>query len=178
VSVLIVEPLAPQTACILSEVAPTPSGSVGNTGVNFGAEKRKEVRYATCDAAEISVLDTPGLQTPGVVRDVSRNGLRIELALAVSRGTRLKISLRKRAVVFVVARYCRRTGNTYQVGVEIESVYYPNHPSTLSFQLDSSGSRLEARELARSIVQHHLSFAIGNPHHLRSRLSPVSDGPI
>ena len=169
---------APSPECIQSVSLLTPRGSLGNSCANFECEKRKEVRYTTSDPAEISVLDVPGLQVQGVVRDVSKSGLRVEIPLAVSRGTRLKVFLYKRAIVFAVARYCRRTGDTYQVGAEIESIYYSNHHTTLSFQLDSSSSRLESRELARSIVRHHRSFAIGTPNEFPSRLSPVSDGPI
>jgi len=138
-------------------VAPSQSGSFAKAGPNLGRENRKEVRYPTCDAAEISLLNLPGLQVRGIVRDVSKNGLCIELVLPVNIGERLKISLPKRAIVFAVARHCRQRRNKYQVGAEIESVYYPNQTAAAPIQPDSQESGLELHQLARSIVQHHTS---------------------
>jgi PilZ domain len=87
-------------------------------------EKRREIRYPTHDVVEVCILEMGRQRLAGVVRDVSRNGLRIELRMPLSKGARLEIVMTNRAIIFGEARYCRRTVDTYQVGVVIEDVYY------------------------------------------------------
>ncbi|HTW63128.1 MAG TPA: PilZ domain-containing protein [Bryobacteraceae bacterium] len=175
-SALVLEPLP--SAPPPRPIAPLPAPSPAPPYQGFGAEKRREPRYSTCDAAEVSLLDLPGAHFGAVVHDVSKNGLRIELDLPVTSGSRLKITLRKRAIVFAIARYCRRTGNTYHVGAEIESAYYPSRTSTSLVPLDTSDSQPEPGQVARSIIHHHSSFIAGNPDQFRDRLAPFSDEPI
>ena len=158
--------------------APSPAPPYQQAAEPRGAEKRREPRYSTCDTAEVALLDLPGVHVAGVVRDVSKNGLRVELDLPVSAGSRLKITLRRRAIVFAVARYCRRVGAAYQVGTEIESAYYPSRATTTLLRLDASDFDTESCHLARSIIHHHTSFLIGNPDQFQGRLSPVDNGPI
>lgn len=173
-----VDPLitATPSAYIPLEVSAACSASLAETGANFGQEKRKDPRYATCDIAEVSLPHMAGLRLHGTVRDVSRNGMCVELHLPVSVGSRLKISLCKKAIVFAVARYCRQTKNTYQVGVEIENVYYPGCTTISTLPLEPLDSPSAQRSLARSIVLHHTAYSAGDPDRLLSRLCPVSDG--
>jgi hypothetical protein len=91
----------------------------------FGPERRCETRYATCDAVDVSVLDVAGFQVRGVLRDVSKNGLRVELGLPVDPGARLRIVLHDRAIIFAVACYCRNTARSFHVGASIKGVYHP-----------------------------------------------------
>jgi len=119
-----------------------------------GPERRREVRYATCDPAEVQLLDLAGLQIPGIVRDLSKNGLCVEIALPVTPGARLKIRLRSHAI-FGEVRYCRRTADAYQVGVAIQDVYFaPTIASRIGMEPEVSGQ--ENRELARFILDDHL----------------------
>jgi hypothetical protein len=112
-----------------------PSSSAGvPTGSPF-AEKRREKRYSTCEAVEVCLLDMHSQGLQGILRDVSRSGLRIELNFAVKAGARLEVVLRDRAIIFGEARYCRRSAHTYQVGVAIEDIYYPK--SVLSESTDN-----------------------------------------
>jgi hypothetical protein len=116
------------------------------------------------------------LKLRGVIRDVSKNGLRIELAFPVNKETRLKISLPKKAIIFAVARYCRRTGDVYQVGVQIESIYFAKHTSPCSSEPDTTDSLRETGELARSLVEYHTSWMIRYSDWPQERRPPVSDG--
>ena len=88
-------------------------------------EKRREARYETCDAVEVCILEPESPPQPGVLRDVSRSGLRIELNLPVEAGARLEVFLMNRAIIFGEARYCRRSAQNYQVGMVIDDIYYP-----------------------------------------------------
>jgi hypothetical protein len=90
-------------------------------------EKRREIRYATCEVVDICILEMAGLRMAGILRDVSKNGLRIELSMPLNAGARLEIVLRNHAIIFGEARYCRLGGDAYQVGVVIEDIYYPKH---------------------------------------------------
>lgn len=102
-----------------------------------GPEKRREHRYVTCDPVNVVLLDSAGLPVSGVLRDVSKSGFRVEIDLPVHRGDRLKLTLRGQ-IIFAVARYCRRTADTYQVGASIERIYF-------SRQGQTSGSRCRGR---------------------------------
>lgn len=153
---------------------------------NPGAERRREPRYATYDAVEVSVLGLAGFQIRGVLRDVSRNGLRVELGLPVDPGAHLKISLCDRAVIFAVACYCRRTRGSYHVGAAIREVYHPKGgalDSGTALPLDSdfwpsgaisiaeAGKAQECRTLAKAIVDDHVVVVHSGRSHFR--LPPV-----
>jgi PilZ domain len=88
-------------------------------------ERRREARYATCEAVEVCILDVESQPQRGILRDVSRSGLRIELSLPLGAGAHLEVVLVDRAIIFGEARYCRRSAHAYQVGVVIEDIYYP-----------------------------------------------------
>ena len=88
-------------------------------------EKRREARYETCDAVEVCILEVESQPLRGILRDVSRSGLRVELSFPVEAGAHLEVFLANRAIIFGEARYCRRSAHSYQVGVVIDDIYYP-----------------------------------------------------
>jgi hypothetical protein len=131
-------------------------------------EKRREIRYATCEVVDICILEMAGLRLAGILRDVSKNGLRIELSMPLHAGARLEIVLRNHAIIFGEARYCRLGGDAYQVGVVIEDIYYPKRvPADRQLWIDRYVSRdFEEPEVAgvhlsrydvRSFLRHNLS---------------------
>jgi hypothetical protein len=126
-------------------------------------EKRREVRYETCEAVDVSILEEESQRLPGILRDVSRSGLRIELSLAVKAGARLEVVLRNRAIIFGEARYCVRSANTYQVGVVIEDIYYPrNVPAAITHderrrRIPQPTSTAPASDHARRLGSDHVS---------------------
>jgi hypothetical protein len=142
-------------------------------------EKRREVRYATREVVDICILEMAGLRLAGILRDVSRNGLRIELSMPLNAGARLEIVLRNHAIIFGEARYCRLGGDAYQVGVVIEDIYYPKRvPANRELWIDryvsadfeetsaGNGDDLMATEVlaghlsrydVRSFLRHNLS---------------------
>jgi hypothetical protein len=87
-------------------------------------EKRREPRYPTSDLVEICVLQQGNPRLGGTVLDVSRSGLRVEVAIPVSKGARLEILVPNRVIILGEARYCRRISDLYHVGVAIGEVYY------------------------------------------------------
>jgi hypothetical protein len=95
-------------------------------------EKRREARYVTCDVVEVCILHAEGERLQGILRDVSRSGLRIELSLPVNIGARLEVVLHNRAIIFGEARYCAASAHAYQVGVVIEDIYYPKSQDAFS----------------------------------------------
>lgn len=109
-------------------------------------EKRRERRYPTMDAVEICIVESGRQQVAGTVVDVSRNGLRLELAVPISNGARLEIVLHTRAIIVGVARHCQSNEVGYHVGVFIEDIYYAQsisvkhlHDDQLSLYLVGKG---------------------------------------
>ncbi|HTC32351.1 MAG TPA: PilZ domain-containing protein [Bryobacteraceae bacterium] len=138
-----------------------------------GAEQRREARYPTCEVVEVAVIGEAGLVLTGVLRDVSKNGLRVELRVPVPAGAHLKVAIGGRAVIFAVARYCHPTTDTFHVGAAIEEVYYPNcnfAGSDAYAPMDAIGSH----QLAQSIVTYYTSSRpIVDPP--ETRMSPLAD---
>ena len=87
------------------------------------AERRRETRYPTQDAAEVEVRHGEILRMPAMVVDVSRSGLRLELPAAVGRGEQVKINLPRQVAILGEVRYCRRAGMVYYAGVLILDVF-------------------------------------------------------
>jgi hypothetical protein len=114
------------------------------------AEKRRETRYPTNDAAEIEVRHGEVLRMPATIVDVSRSGLRLELPLAVGRGEQVKISLASQMVILGEIRYCRRAGIVYHAGVLIQDVFQAQ-PAT--------GGHLSADELSFYLIGKGLAVA-------------------
>jgi len=124
-----------------------PAGDQSSTPSPTPFDRRRETRYAATETVEISILDVAGgPRFSGTVLDVSRSGLRIEIAAPISKGVRVEIVLSDRAIIFGEARYCRRISTLYHVGVAIEVVYYAqpslaNHirDNELNLYIDGKG---------------------------------------
>jgi PilZ domain len=117
-----------------SDGGPSSSATAAVKAKSPFVEKRREARYVTCEAVDVCILDVESQRLQGILRDVSRSGLRIELSLPVNAGARLEVLLHNRAIIFGEARYCQGSAPTYQVGVVIEDVYYPkNGPAVFTF---------------------------------------------
>jgi hypothetical protein len=165
---------APRPAAVQPAVAPFQNSTAGNSVRSNGfSDRRREFRYATCDEVRLSLNGMAGSEIPAVLRDVSRGGLRVELAKPVQTGARMKISIRDRAIVFAVARYCHRTSDKYQVGASIENVYYPAAAERASRYAFASEPASEGRDLARAIIDDHTSSSFGR----LSRLADLSRLP-
>jgi hypothetical protein len=102
-------------------------------------EKQRETRYPTCEAVEVCILEMVSRHLNAVLREVSRNGLRLEVSMPVNAGARLEIVWRNRAIIFGEACYCRYSLGTYHVGVAIEDIYYPK-PVSVTNICDGNGS--------------------------------------
>jgi len=85
-------------------------------------ERRREPRYPTNDAVEITVLAEPPLWFAGRVLDVSRSGLRVALLSPLDPGTQVRITFRRPAVIFAEVRHCKWAGDAFHVGLRIEDV--------------------------------------------------------
>lgn len=130
-----------------------------------GPEKRKERRYPTCDPVDVFLLDFAGLRVSGMLRDVSKNGFRVEIDLPVHKGAWLKLTLRDQ-IIFAVTRYCRRTSDTYQVGAAIEwicgarQMYMAGVSRTTAGENvqpdDRNSAAQERQELASAIIDCHM----------------------
>jgi hypothetical protein len=104
----------------------------------------------------------------------------------------MKVSIRDRAIILAVARYCRGTFETYQVGASIESVYYPGgavNATHYAFAAETGATRSrlqralltdpdasarESRDLACVIIDHDTSFSFSSLNRLDD-LQPLSD---
>jgi hypothetical protein len=123
-------------------------------------DRRREPRYPTNDPAKIRILeawDDPA-RFGGIVLDVSRNGMRVEVAKPLSTGMRVEVILIK-ASVFGEIRYCRQVSLAYHVGIAIEDVFYPpstsmDHIHDDQLSLYVAGKGLKASEAIR--MQSHL----------------------
>ncbi len=124
--------------------SPVPLPTHGAPRESVFSEKRREPRHPTSEPIEVYVLDMQGLRLPGILRDVSRNGLRIELNMPLKAGDRLEAVLQNRAIYFGEVRYCRRADDSYHVGVLIGDVLYPK---TIAPEAES---RMNARRGVRS----------------------------
>jgi PilZ domain-containing protein len=136
------------------------------------AEKRREERYATCEYVEVCLLDMNNLRLSGMLRDISKHGMRIELDMPLKTGDRLEVLLQSKAIIFAEVRYCRRTGESYQVGSVIDDIYYPKTvvPSRAS-KAHASAIKAPVSEITSRRVTQHLRFGEKRPQD-----SPVQRG--
>jgi Putative zinc-finger/PilZ domain len=87
-------------------------------------EKRRWQRYPACEIIEVRVIGASGGRFGGMLLDISRWGLKIEIGKPLSQGAHLEILLPSRAIIIGEARYCRSKNKLYHVGVKIENVYF------------------------------------------------------
>ena len=155
-------------------------------------EKRREARYPTEDVAEISILQGGGERVSGRVLDVSRSGLRIEVAAPITKGVHLEILLPRRAIIFGETRYCRRrSSELYHVGLEIEDVYYAQpmsgrhiHDDELGLYLIGKGLtapeaiQVKSHLVACKTCRHRVAEAETSLHPLTKRSGPSCAGTL
>jgi PilZ domain-containing protein len=118
-------------------------------------EKRREARYQTCEAVGVNILDGENRRLQGILRDVSRSGLRVELSQPVPPGTHLEVVLYNRAIIFAEARYCQASTHSYQVGVVIEDIFYPKKDPAKDISRTFEATVLEP--LAQGPIGNHAS---------------------
>jgi len=91
------------------------------------AERRRETRYQVHEPAEVRVIAGAAGLLPATVLDISRSGLRLEVAVQLPKGAAIEIVLPKEVIVFGKVRYCRRAGEAFHAGVLIDDVFYAGH---------------------------------------------------
>jgi hypothetical protein len=149
----------PEAGILIQSSVPAlyPGPEIARRDTWSGQERRREVRYETSDPVQVYFLDLGGLSLPGVVRDISRSGLRVEIGIPLVQGARLKIRLRNHSI-FGEVRYCRKGMGGYHAGVAIDDVYFaPGVAARTDAKPEMSGQ--ESHALARFIVDDHLSAA-------------------
>lgn len=117
---------SPEVKIKFFSTAPAASG----TGRTQQLEKRREPRYATCEPVDVYLRDRDNLHVTGILKNVSKNGMRIDLRIPMQPGDRIEVLLQNVAIIFAEVRYCRRSDACYQVGSVIEDVYYPRNPTS------------------------------------------------
>lgn len=142
-----------------------PAGSIVFSGdVTLGAapvaEKRREPRYPCNDAVAVRVMSLGPRHFPATVLDVSRSGLRLEIATPIAKGSEIEVAARSQIVVFGEVRYCRRAGDSFHVGVLIRDVVQSRaraveHLHDYEIALYLAGNGLKMAEVIR--VREHLA---------------------
>jgi hypothetical protein len=110
------------------------------------SEKRREPRYPCKDAVAVRILSVAPRHFPATVLDVSRSGLRLEVAIPIAKGSEIEVTARSQIVIFGEVRYCRRAGDSFYAGVLIRDVIQPRlqavkhlHDDDLSLYLVGKG---------------------------------------
>ena len=91
-------------------------------------EKRREVRYLCCDPAEVRALGGQATYLPATVIDISRSGMRLEVAICLFRGQEIEIKLQAKAIILGEVRYSRSVKEAFHIGVRIVDVFYSRRP--------------------------------------------------
>ena len=84
-------------------------------------ERRRETRFTVEQAVTVTVLGEVDRQLTATVKDVSGRGLRLNSPVEVPTGSSLKIELQD-AIALGEAAYCRREGDHFAVGVQLEEI--------------------------------------------------------
>jgi hypothetical protein len=101
-------------------------GGDASPGAQDKRDRRREARYPCHENADVRVLSGELGPLPAIVLDLSRSGLRLEIAAALPLRLAVAVALPKGVIVFGRIRYCRSTGQAFQAGVLIEDVFYAN----------------------------------------------------
>jgi hypothetical protein len=105
------------------------------------SEKRKETRYPTNESAEVRLLYTGRDPIRAKIVNVSRSGMRLEVASALPQGRRIEITTSSRKlVVFGEIRYCKGVSGGFHVGVLIEGVVSDRDGSVANLSGDEIAS--------------------------------------
>ena len=89
-----------------------------------GIERRREPRYPCNDPVMVRVTPGDGNRIPAKLVDVSKSGLRLEIAVPLLKGSEIEIVLSKQIAIFGKIRHCRRSGDNYHAGVLIQEAFY------------------------------------------------------
>jgi PilZ domain-containing protein len=89
-----------------------------------GTDRRREPRYPCQDPAEVRLVPGDGSSLPATVLDISRSGLRLRLVVRIPKNSQVEIVLPKQVIIFGEVRYCRRSGDNFDVGIFIQDVFY------------------------------------------------------
>lgn len=122
------------------------------------AERRREQRFPACEIVEVQVIGASGGRFGGMVLDISRSGLKIEIGKPLSQGALLEILLPDRAIIIGEARYCRSKNKLYQVGVKIEGVYFSQAVSSRHVAREQLALYKNLPPLAAMEVNNHLQL--------------------
>src|SRR6202140_3512321 len=87
-------------------------------------ERRWEPRYTTNDPAVVKVLPAGTTHASGLVLDISRFGLRVQLPMSLDKGMEVKVTMPLGVVVVGQVRYCRPVDSAFQVGISTKEVIY------------------------------------------------------
>jgi hypothetical protein len=140
-------PQSPEQASSCSNAAPVNWN--WNSTRSPHLEKRRETRYETCEPVDLYLLDMNNLRLSGMLRDISKNGMRIELDMPLKAGDRLEVLLRNKIIVFAAVRYCRRSGESYQIGSVIDDVLYATAASPLR-----TSKTVRSETTSKQVTQH------------------------
>jgi hypothetical protein len=137
-------------------------------------ERRWEPRYTTNDPAAVKVLPAGTTHAPGLVLDISRFGLRVQLPMALEKGMEVKVTMPLGVVVVGQVRYCRPVDSAFQVGISTKEVIYApeeqeQHIHDDALALFAGGRGLTAPEVIK--LKDHLMHCVA----CRIRLA---DAPI
>ena len=116
------------------------------------SEKRREPRYPCNDAVAVRVMSIGPRHFPATVLDVSRSGLRLELATPIAKGSEIEVAARTQLVVFGEVRYCRRAGEVFHVGVLIRDVVQSHPRAVAHLHDDEEALYLAGKGLAMADV--------------------------
>jgi hypothetical protein len=108
------------------ENAASPRGPLA-PAADSGAERRREKRYPSHEAAELVLMQLPAETRACVVLDVSKSGLQLELDTRVAKGAHVKITMPRNIIVFGEVRYCRASGHGFRAGILIRDLFSPKH---------------------------------------------------
>jgi hypothetical protein len=133
------------------------SGSGTGSPSQPRVERRREHRYAACEIVEVQVIGASGGRFGGIILDISRSGLKIEIGKPLSQGAHLEILLPGRAIIMGEARYCRSKNKLYQVGVKIEGVYFSHAVSSRHVGKELMARYKSLPPLAAMEVANHLA---------------------
>ena len=122
------EPSLVRTEENASERSPA-TDSVAAISKAPSVEKRREPRYPCNDPVKVRVLSTRGPRFAATVLDVSRSGLRLELATPIAKGSEVEVTVRGNVIIFGEIRYCRRTSDIFHAGILIRDVLYSRPPA-------------------------------------------------
>jgi len=117
-------------------------------------ERRWEPRYTTSDPAAVKVLPAGTTHASGLVLDISRFGLRVQLPMSLDKGMEVKVTMPLGVIVVGQVRYCRRVDSTFQVGISTREVIYPpeeqeQHLHDDALALFAGGRGLTASEVIK-----------------------------